>query len=354
MNSEKILDEANWAYVRTFIPENIEETAREHGALVRRRNIPDAETLLRVILAYAVSNLSIKDVAAWASAMNIAGLRGPSLHNRLSNSVSWLKETLADILRSSAPTAPEGLRWKVVDATVINGPAAKGTDWRLHVVSDPVRGCLHSLELTDRFTGERLDIHDFSEGDVILGDRCYATARGIHSVRKAGAHVVVRCNPHSTRLCDSSKHLINLNDFEKHVPQAGVMKLDLLMPIPPEKRTKSHKVWQIGKAQAWLPVMLVGGRTIKGKVIWVLSTLDEQALAPVDALRAYRFRWQIELLFKRYKSLLGMDSLPSKEGGPTSEAWVLARLIAAALAHKMIDQAKFFSPWGYELRGARV
>jgi len=64
----------------------------------------------------------------------------------------------------------------------------------------------------------------------------------------------------------------------------------------------------------------------------------------------YRLRWQIELLFKRLKSLLHLDALPSREG-PTAKSWMLARLTAAALAQRLVQPAGPLSPWGYVLRG---
>ena len=68
-----------WDYVRTLLPVDLEQTAKALNALVRCRNVPDAEALMRMALAYAVSDLSLKDVAAWASAMNLAEITGPGL-----------------------------------------------------------------------------------------------------------------------------------------------------------------------------------------------------------------------------------------------------------------------------------
>jgi DDE family transposase len=70
----------------------------------------------------------------------------------------------------------------------------------------------------------------------------------------------------------------------------------------------------------------------------------------IGILGLYRIRWQIELLFKRLKSLLHLDALPSREG-PTAKSWMLARLIAAALAQRLVQPAGPLSPWGYILRG---
>ena len=40
---------------------------------------------------------------------------------------------------------------------------------------------------------------------------------------------------------------------------------------------------------------------------------------------------------------------PSREG-PTAKSWMLARLIAAGLAQRLVQPYGPLSPWGYELR----
>jgi hypothetical protein len=62
----------------------------------------------------------------------------------------------------------------------------------------------------------------------------------------------------------------------------------------------------------------------------------------------YRLRWQIELLFKRLKSLLHLDSLPSRQG-PTAKSWLLARWIAAALAQRLVQPSGPLPPGGLRI-----
>ena len=62
-----LLHEAEWEYVRTLLPSDLEESARQSNALLRCRNVPDAAALMRMALAYALCDLSLKEVAAWAS-----------------------------------------------------------------------------------------------------------------------------------------------------------------------------------------------------------------------------------------------------------------------------------------------
>src|ERR1035441_6276403 len=93
----------------------------------------------------------------------------------------------------------------------------------------------------------------------------------------------------------------------------------------------------------------IAARTRAGEVVWILTTFDASQLPGIAVMGLYRLRWQIELLFKRLKSLLHLDTLPSREG-PTAKSWMLARLIAAVLAQRLVQPSGPLSPWGYELR----
>ena len=343
--------EEQWEYVKTLLPADLEASARSSGALRRARNVPDASALLRMALAYGVSDLSLKDVAAWATTLKVAEISGPGLFYRLRESETWLETVLAETL--AAEVAPAAAAWpvRVVDATVINGPGDKPVQWRAHVWVNPATGGFGRVELTDNSGGEKLGRHAIAAGEVVLGDRAYATARGLYAVRQAGTHAVVRCAPANLRTCDEQRQRIFLIEFEAQVPNVGVVELNITIPVPPAP-TKSHKIWKTARAIDWIPVRAIAARTRGGAVFWILTTLGAEELPALRALELYRLRWQIELLFKRLKTLLHLDALPSREG-PTARSWMLARLIAAALAQRLVQPSGPLSPWGYELRPAR-
>jgi hypothetical protein len=262
----------------------------------------------------------------------------------------WLEQVLAQVLNDQVAEAAGGLRLRVVDATVINGPGQKAVQWRAHVSIDPTSGKIRAVELTDDSGGEKLGRHHFTEGQVVLGDRAYGTARGLHAVRQQKAHAVVRFNPASLRTCDDKRRRIYLAEKEPEVPKTGVVEFSIKIPVPPPK-TRSHKPWDLAKAIAWIAARAVAARTRTGEVTWVVTTLSPRQMPAIGILGLYRVRWQIELLFKRLKSQLRLDTLPCREG-PTAKSWILSRLIAAALAQKLVQPAGPLSPWGYELRAS--
>jgi hypothetical protein len=160
-------------------------------------------------------------------------------------------------------------------------------------------------------------------------------------------------NPHSIRVCDATRNPISLRSKEEKVPQIGGLEFVTLVPIPPEKSTKSHKSWPLSRAIAWVPARAVAARTRLGEVIWLLTTLPADQATSCDLMQLYRLRRQIELFFKRLKSLLHLDTLPCRQG-PTARSWMLARFLAAALAQELVQPAGPLSPWGYKLRPSRL
>ncbi len=326
----------HWPRLLSLLPLDLEERARQTGALRRCRQVPNAVALVRLIMIYAASNLPLKGVVAWAAAQGTATLSAPGLFYRLRLAEPLLAELLAGLL--PALPAPESWRLRVTDATVVTGPGAHGTDWRVHVLYEPATGAMSAVQLTDQHGGEHFRRWQCQPGELVLGDRGYAHARGIQAVCEQGGHVLVRINPRTLRLCDQQRRLVDVQAWKGEVPEVGVKEWQLLLPVPPERHTKSHKSWSLAHAVAWVPVRLLAARTPHGGIIWLLTTAPAAALSATRALELYRLRWQIELFFKRLKSLLWFDQLPTR-AGPTARAWLLGRLLLDA-SDANADEAK--------------
>jgi len=305
-------------------------------------------------LAHTVSDLSLKDEAAWAHGLGVAQITGPGLFYCLRESEAWLEQVLAKTLQDQVRIeVGSKLQLRVVDATVVNGPGAKGTEWRAHVSIDPGTGGFRAVELTDTHGGEGYGRHRVMAGELMVGDRAYATARGLMAVQSAGAFALARMNPHTIRLCDAQRNRISLHEKEGEVPQIGGVEFNVLVPLPPDNSSRSHKSWPLRRAKAWISARAVAGRTRLGEVISLLTTLPVEQANPCEFMQIYRLRWQIELLFKRLKYQFHLDTLPSRQG-PTARSRMLARFLAAALAQELVQPAGPLSPWGYQLRPPRL
>jgi hypothetical protein len=82
------------------------------------------------------------------------------------------------------------------------------------------------------------------------------------------------------------------------------------------------------------------------KYVIVFTTLKSESAEQV--LECYRLRWQVELVFKRMKTLAQLGHLP-KHDDRSARAWLYGKLLVALLTQKLIRIGRDISPWGYPL-----
>ena len=80
----------------------------------------------------------------------------------------------------------------------------------------------------------------------------------------------------------------------------------------------------------------------------MFTTFPAAAFPAERVLEWYRLRWQVELVFKRFKSLAQLGHLPKRDD-ESAQAWLYGKLLVALLVEKLIRYALAFSPWGYYL-----
>jgi len=362
----EILD--HWPEVSAHLPASfdVEATARLRGAFTRAREIKDAETLLRLALAYGGLGMSLRETCAWAEAGEIASLRDPSLLNRLCKAAPWLGDIVAALIaeRTNEPAGRwAGYRLRALDGTSICQPGADRTTWRLHVGYDLATGQVDQLELTDGHGAENLQRLTYRPGDIVLADRCYARPRDLRPVIDAGADFIVRTGWNSLRLLQPNGEPFDL--FAALAAQAGqesevqvriheglaeasppeplILRLVIRRKDPEQAQAEQKRLLKDAKKRGKQP----DPRSLEAaKYILLLTSLPAAAFTPADILALYRFRWQIELAFKRFKSLAGLDMLPAKKP-ELARAWIYARLIVAIIAEQIAGQVPDSSPSGH-------
>ena len=72
---------------------------------------------------------------------------------------------------------------------------------------------------------------------------------------------------------------------------------------------------------------------------FVVTSLDEHFSAE-EIMTIYRLRWQVEMVFKRLKSVIGLGSMPTKTA-ESSEAWLNCKMLIALLIEKMLSSVDF-------------
>jgi hypothetical protein len=327
--------------------------------------LQDAELWLRLILMHVSGGLSLKQTAIRARELGLAKVSDVALFKRLRNAQKWL-ETLTRYLlvqqqkRLGRFKWPYPLRLRAIDATTIEEPGSTGTDLRLHYsIRIPELTCDH-YELTDERGGEKLGRYHFEPNELVLVDRGYSHRPGVAQVLKTGAHVLVRWNPGIFPLENRQGHALHilprlraLDDHQvgewpvQFVDDNKVYPLRLCAVRKSRLAAERARKKALRKAQKNGTQAQAEALELAGYVL-VLTSVDPKMLPTKAVLELYRGRWQIELVFKRLKSLLEAGHVP-KSDDDSAKAWMQAKIVTALLVDRVLLEGKFFSPWGFAL-----
>ena len=357
--------EEQWPCVLSLMPDDIEQSALETEAILRKRVIRDAQTLLRLVLVYGWCGMSARQTCSWAKAKGICSISNVALLERLQYSARWLALLVAQMLELRCSRLDVGLvgrSLRLVDATCINRAGTHGTDRRLHLsfALSPLR--IDCVYVTDSSVGESFNNFEVAPGDVLIGDRGYAHREGVWNAVASGADVVVRLNwQNFPLLCaegepfDILGHLRSLEgdevgDWTVWTAPKGSMgsvkgRLIAVRKAADAAEKERRKVREQAKKKGRVP----DARSLEAcDYVFIFTTIPSEQATSGEVLQLYRFRWQIELVFKRLKSTLKLNELPA-----CSEALLntvlLSRILAALIIDELIAGTGAFSPWGYGL-----
>jgi len=343
---------------------DLDRLAAETKAIQRKREVVDGASLLRLALARGPGGLSLRQTSAWASMLGIAELSNPGVKYRLNQAADFLAALVERLLAAKAPGAD--LRWpgrilRLADGTCVSKPGSQGADWRIHGVFDLGRGGFSHLELTDQHGAEALERGAPLAGEIRIGDRNYARAPVLHrflSQSGAKADFIVRVGWNALELKTGKGKPFDLIEYLQGLPAgtkphqvklsaaAGrdkpAMALRLIIqrktPEAAEATRLTLRRAAVRKGRKLDPRSLVAAEFM------ILGTsLPSKGYSATAVVAVYRLRWQIELAFKRLKSLLHVDQLPTRtECG--SRTWLYAHLILALLCDDLSQDFLEASP----------
>lgn len=352
---------------------DLDALALRTKAIERKREIDTGADLLRLALARGPGGLSLSQVGAWAAMRGLGRLSDPAVKFRLDKAVGFLQAILEHQL--AAASAGAGLRWpgrilRASDGTCVSRPGSKGTDWRVHAVFDLGRGGFSHLELTDGHGAEAIDRGAPIAGEIRIADRNYANAARLQGLRQQSgerADVIVRAGWNAFSLSRPDGAGFDL------IGHLATLPVDV---VPHEVAVQAR----VGRSQPALPLRLIflrkpaeateaTRRRLRSDALRRQKTLDPRSLIAAEflilatslpaegypaeeVLAAYRLRWQIELAFKRLKSLIHIDRLPTRTA-QASRSWLLAHLILALLCDDLSQEFLESSPSGPARRGLR-
>lgn len=361
----------DWGLLLQFFPAKWRELAECTDATKGLRQDKSVENLLRTILIHVGCGYSLKETVLRARQADLADLSSVALMKRLRKAAPWLRQMCLALFREQgvALRSAGGFQIRAFDATTVKEPGKTGSLWRVHYsVRLPSLTCdfFKVTRAEGRGTGESFSQFEITPNDYILADRGYSTATGIEYVVRKQAYVVVRLNTASLPLQTRRGRPFSLLKRVQEIRRTGTVRS---WPVQIEGADgpvvgrlcairKSKEAIKLAQEKATREATKKGHKvrpeTLEfAKYVLLFTTFPESEFACADVLDWYRLRWQVELVFKRFKSLAAFGHLP-KSDSESSKAWLYGKLFVSLVIEKLISHASSISPWGYLLEDTKV
>ena len=328
-----------------MLPEGYEKAAKKTGAFKRKREIETVADLLKLVFMYIAHGLSHLEMSVTAKMKGIADISDVAFMKRFGKCgklIEWLLENLRPQATAhyKKPTKFEKYDIKALDASVVTSGGKFRITHRLHYAIDIFRLRSDQYKITAQKIGESLTNFIVKASDLFIGDRAYGTKTSMEHCLASKGNFIFR---------------IRKNAFNIYDKKGG--KIDLIEKLKRVKKNKTLKLncFFLSSADQYVPVRICA--MIKPKdveenpeddtdfmnnfIVLVTSILDNHISAE-DILELYRLRWQVELYFKRLKSLMGFGDVPNKTEAHI-KIWLNAKLAVAVMLEIMTAQVDFSS-----------
>jgi Transposase DDE domain len=337
--------------------ERLAVSARETGALVRRRGFANAVALLRTLLLYCLTEMSLRSTAALAEGSTLASVSSVALWKRMAKATGWLELLVTSLLleqcKSAMPPAAKGRLLRCIDATTLPHTAkaakARGELWRLHCAYDPQRERFSAFELTTERGGETLDRIAVVRGEIRLADRAHMQPDRMARVIDQGGDFIIRAPWSSVRWLDGQGQPLDLIALLRDEPGNSIDRaikiarkngepLDLRLVVRRKSPEAAEKARLTARHDAKRK-----GHEIKPETLvaaeWIIlvTTLAAAEFKTEEILDLYRVRWRIEIAFKRLKSGAGLGPPPS-ENPAVAKTYIYCHLLMALIAGSLISE----------------
>jgi hypothetical protein len=353
-----VVVDSDWESILSFLPDEWEKMARKLGAFTRARAFSTPETLLRTLLLHLAAGCSLRETALRARRAGLSTASDVAIMKRLRSSEHWLRY-LAESLRPSDSLDAISqhnipFRLCAVDATVVSEPGSTGSDWRLHYSLELMSLSCTYFVLTDQHTGETLSNFPVQAGDLIIGDRAYDKVPGIRHVLRKNGHALIRMRAANASLMTEVGVRFDLLHEAKALHEHQMNSWNVAMKAKRgesvsgrvcvyRRDAESVEIAQrkVRRMASKKQQTLTKNALEAAKYVVLFTTANRADLSLHAAFEVYRYRWQIELAFKRLKSLTGFGHLP-KYDDESCRAWLYGKLFIGLLAEAMARSA--FSP----------
>jgi hypothetical protein len=342
---------SEWDTIRSYLPKDYRELADEYKQVQTQfgnAKIQTADDLLRLVLLHVGANLPLRQTVAIMKAAGGPDVSHVRLHKKMLRAAPYFRALVRKMVDATPADSERWAGYEVVtvDATAVCSPGAETTDARVHVQMRVTDLDFVTVRVEDVSVGETFKLFPWQPSQLAVGDRAYCNPPGIRAVVADGADVLVRLNRGALPLCKPTGERFDLMSWLRGLRSHDAADVDVVisdkkgaltdvcgrvvairLPVAQAEKARARLAREHGSKVSELD------REVASYVV-LFTTVPRSRLNAELCLELYRLRWQVELLFKRWKSLCGLDRLPNYLD-ETITAWLYAKVLLALLMQRM-------------------
>lgn len=343
-----------------LLPSGYEQACFDKKAITRKRTIKNPLDLLRLILFYLSGNKSLIDVSHFALLSGIGKIIDVAFMKRFIQCRDWIKWLTENILPNlimhyKKPVWLESYQVLAVDASDIVEKGVVKRLRHLHYAVDLFSLTCSQFKITEQSAGESLKNFTLSKGCLVIADRTYGTIKSIGHCLDAGADFILRIRNHAFQLYDGSGQKIILSDWLLSVGEKaaectvyvnGNNKKRISFRLCARKKTKEEIMAEekrLKRLESKKQKTCSKETKFTHRYMFVITSLPAEISAE-DILSCYRLCWQVELVFKRMKSLMQLGNIPTKTK-ESGEVWISGKILLSFLTEKYLGDIDFSPAW---------
>jgi len=343
------------------MPEGYEAACYKTGAIQRRRGVANAEDLMMLSLFHLANGCSLTEISLVGKLTKLGEMSDVAFMKRFEKCNEWFKWIISSTemrseIRYERPKWLERYRANAFDGSDVREKGRSGRIYRLHYAIDLFKMESVQYKITTQEVGESLCNFEIRENDLMVGDRIYASIAGIEHCLRGKGNFVLRLRKNCFKMYNEDGAVINLLEEMKGLGEEEVLDIKayakgsdggkIALRVCAREKTAEAKAdtqKKLRRMESKKQIEISDETKAFNEYIVVVTALPEEIPAE-EILGLYRLRWQVEMYFKRLKTIMDFGELPKRR--PQSIlAWLNGKLMVALLLEKIANQASF-SPSG--------
>jgi len=347
----------NIAYLMAGLPKDYEQACYEKGAIVRKRGISSPADLMMLSMFHLQNGCTLLEISEVARITKLGAMSDVAFMKRFEKCGNWFRsinEKIAAecLVNYKKPLWMEGKTLVGMDASDVTEKGRSGRVFRLHYGMDIYKMVSLEQKITTNKIGESICNFNLRPKDVVVADRGYATIKGMAHCEECGAEYIIRLRKNSFTLRDEAgkkvdlpAELAKLNageclNFPAYASNSDGESIQMRICATrktPDAIEQTRK--KLRRKESRRQITISDATKSFNEYIVVVTNLDSSVSAE-EVLAAYRLRWQVEIYFKRLKSLLDFGELP-KRRPDSAIAWLNGKMMVALLIEASIAKLSF-------------